>query len=351
MTVYVKGTPIEIPSGPAGPDGNPIGTVINYMGMTAPKGYLVCDGGTYKIDDYPNLATFFDDQFGSINHFGGDGMNTFAVPDLRNLFLRGYHGSGTALSGNVGIKQEATTFPNVWVYGDSTETQINLYPRNKSNRPGNMDTTINEAGKSIGIVTVTNGGVPGTTAQYNQYTSRPVNAAVLYCIKAVGPKSSFWIDEYDTTDGWHVRKWSNGFVEMFTTYEMPVEVSDWEVWDDNATVSVNNFTTLSYPVPLSILFNEQVTLHISSKTSYRRAATLVYGKKGSNNETGQYGILRPGDLPTQKTQYAFDFYVTGLLGTNSASVATLEDHYPLVSGAFASTAQPMTSGASCDEAD
>lgn len=68
--------------GPAGPDGNPIGTVIAYTGTTAPKDYLICDGSTHLISDYPDLADFFQAQFGEKEHFGGDGVTNFAVPTI-----------------------------------------------------------------------------------------------------------------------------------------------------------------------------------------------------------------------------------------------------------------------------
>lgn len=82
MTAYFKGQPIFGPRGPAGPDGNPIGAVISYMGQSAPKDYLACDGAVYNISEYSELAAFFQNQFGAANHFGGDGTATFAVPDL-----------------------------------------------------------------------------------------------------------------------------------------------------------------------------------------------------------------------------------------------------------------------------
>ena len=94
-------------------DGNPVGAVISFLGLTAPAGYLVCDGAEYEITAYPALADFFRQQFGTVNHFGGDGETTFALPDMRNLFLRGYHGEAEeALSGDVGTTQEGTLHAN-----------------------------------------------------------------------------------------------------------------------------------------------------------------------------------------------------------------------------------------------
>lgn len=81
--------------GPSGPDGSPIGTIISFMGKNAPKDYLICDGGVYNISDYPHLASFIQKQFQTINYFGGDGTTTFAVPDMRNLFLSGWSADTT----------------------------------------------------------------------------------------------------------------------------------------------------------------------------------------------------------------------------------------------------------------
>ena len=72
----------------------PVGSVISYMGMTAPDNYLICDGTTYNISDYPFLADHIKNNFGSYNYFGGDGTTTFAVPDLRGEFLRGTGNNG-----------------------------------------------------------------------------------------------------------------------------------------------------------------------------------------------------------------------------------------------------------------
>ena len=85
MRIYADGTMVEVlgERGPAGPDGSPIGTVISFMGSAAPEDYLVCDGGEHNIAEYPDLAEFFREQFGSANHFGGDGETTFAVPTVQ----------------------------------------------------------------------------------------------------------------------------------------------------------------------------------------------------------------------------------------------------------------------------
>ena len=179
------------PKGDTGDDGNPIGTIISFLGLAAPDGYLVCDGGVHSISDYPALAAFIAAQFGEVNHFGGDGETTFAVPDMRNLFLRGYHGDAEEqLSGNIGVRQEGTEVPFFSSYGDP-------YNPNASNitfpyadqpvnaAPINYDKRLSMKDKAF----LMNGDVSVYTAEAPvfglQYIPRPVNMAVLYCIKAI----------------------------------------------------------------------------------------------------------------------------------------------------------------------
>lgn len=82
MQLYFNGEPVYGERGPAGPDGSPIGTIIRYLGTSAPTDYLVCDGSEYDISQYSELAEFFTQQFGASNYFGGDGTTTFSVPSI-----------------------------------------------------------------------------------------------------------------------------------------------------------------------------------------------------------------------------------------------------------------------------
>lgn len=160
-----------------------IGTVIAYMGTTAPKGYLACDGATYNISDYPDLANHFYTQFGSVSYFGGDGTSTFKVPDLRNLFLRGYHGTAEPLSGNVGIFQQGTRYKEIGSSGSNNE-KISIWTSSNPEEV-NRSTYIDKEGPvgATGVYTANttkyNSGIP-----YLWYEGRPSNVAVLYCIRA-----------------------------------------------------------------------------------------------------------------------------------------------------------------------
>jgi len=161
----------------------PIGTVISYMGNTAPKDYLACDGTVYNIIDYKELAEYIKAQFGSYNYFGGDGTTTFAVPDLRGEFLRGTgtnshtnQGSGS----NVGVHQDGTEIPNVHYNG--TKLQMDVNTSETKLAVVSEDKAIKTTGGRLWAQSSTTTGSDNFEVR-RAYTSRPTNTSVLYCIK------------------------------------------------------------------------------------------------------------------------------------------------------------------------
>ena len=60
-----------------------IGQVKIFAGVTAPAGHAFCDGSELIIADHPSLYAVIGHQF------GGDGITTFALPDLRQRAVRG----------------------------------------------------------------------------------------------------------------------------------------------------------------------------------------------------------------------------------------------------------------------
>lgn len=166
-------------------NGNPVGTVISYMGTKVPKHYLACDGTVLNITDYPALSEQIKDEFGTVDYFGGDGTETFAVPDLRNEFLRGYHGDATdQLSGDVGRHQDATQVPIAFPYsnGQVYTFSVDFEKINSANGIMNEDRNLyndSRVYKNIpldGVTTTTSRGIYA-------YNVRTTNMAVLYCIK------------------------------------------------------------------------------------------------------------------------------------------------------------------------
>jgi len=145
------------------------------MGNNAPDGYLKCDGTTYNIADYPALASHFETEFGTKNHFGGDGTTTFKVPDLCGEFLRGTGTNGHSGEGsgaNVGEHQAGTIHKDTSTgTGQKQIRSHNLDVQNTDtfNVSNEQGTYASASAFAYDIVQL--------------YTSRPTNTSVLYCIK------------------------------------------------------------------------------------------------------------------------------------------------------------------------
>ncbi len=166
----------------------PIGEIVSYMGVEAPASYLICDGSEYSISSYQELADHFLNNFGSYDYFGGDGETTFAVPDLRDEFLRGYHGdNSTQYSGEIGEHQDATDVPwlaqntsynRIYRGYSTTEDDINAnLPLNYESKKGGELGYIRFSGTRTVIAGV------GDSYGAESMTTRPRNVAVLFCIK------------------------------------------------------------------------------------------------------------------------------------------------------------------------
>jgi hypothetical protein len=63
----------------------PAGTVVHFAGNTPPVGYLAANGAIVSRTAYANLFNAIGTTFGA-----GDGSTTFALPDLRGEFIRGW---------------------------------------------------------------------------------------------------------------------------------------------------------------------------------------------------------------------------------------------------------------------
>lgn len=231
----------------------PIGTIISYMGNTAPKDYLICDGTEYEIVKYKDLAEHIKTEFGSYNYFGGDGTTTFAVPDLRGEFLRGSgenshskQGSGT----NVGEHQDATKH----IYTEENQNDDWCWFKGATRVvPENYDSTysqLNIKGQYIdGLIWTSS--IQGTTF----YTSRPTNTSVLYCIKyKVDKKSANIIPQHEySTEEKVVGKWIDGKPIYEKTFEIGTKSSNYTFTIENLDKIINytgNCIVSSYNRPI-----------------------------------------------------------------------------------------------------
>lgn len=150
--------------------GNPVGTVIAYMGNTAPDGYLACDGRTFSATQYPELRAL---------------LGTTIAPDFRGEFLRGLDsGRGVDSDRKLGSSQ-----------GDAIRNITGEFGAEAF--MGGVGVTGNApASGAFSVVSNTRGHLSSVTAAGNTHIkmdiskvvptaneNRPRNVAVLYCIK------------------------------------------------------------------------------------------------------------------------------------------------------------------------
>ena len=65
----------------------PSGSLIQYAGSSAPNGWMLCHGQSLNISSYPSLFSVLS------NTYGGDGIITFVIPDLRGRVTVGSNSS------------------------------------------------------------------------------------------------------------------------------------------------------------------------------------------------------------------------------------------------------------------
>ena len=159
----------------------PPGAVMAFAMNSAPAGWIVADGASISTGG-ANAALF-----AAIGYTYGGSGGSFNLPDLRGYFVRG-HGANTdgTVSGTFGAKQTATVVP----MGDPSKTArvvVSLY-NNVDDSNNTMRSLLNGEPATVNETSLKIIGYsPGTidTAQANSMvmTTRPVNIAMLYCIK------------------------------------------------------------------------------------------------------------------------------------------------------------------------
>jgi microcystin-dependent protein len=159
---------------------NPPGLIAPFGGTVSPSGWLFCDGAAVSRSTYAALFSAIGVTWGS-----GDGFNTFNLPDLRNMFLRG---SGTSAVGvyededfkshthtatitDPGHKHQTALLSGIPSLAYGAGTTINgIAGGSITTAPSSFTET-----KTTGV-TVSNASTGGTE-------TRPVNKRVLYIIK------------------------------------------------------------------------------------------------------------------------------------------------------------------------
>ncbi len=165
----------------------PTGTIIAWPAETPPAGFLVCDGSTVLVDDYPDL-------FAVIGYtYGGSGA-AFDLPDYRGEFLRGWadgslndpdrnsrtnRGDGTT-GDNVGTKQGSQNLIHDHLTDEGSGHRHTDIGRRRGDSDGNdtPSSTTWDSSHFTGFSTT------GLTVEFSGGSeARPRNVYVNYCIR------------------------------------------------------------------------------------------------------------------------------------------------------------------------
>ena len=160
----------------------PAGAVMPFAMNSAPAGWLAADGTAVSRSTYAALFSALGTTYGA-----GDGSTTFALPDLRGIFVRGSGSqtiSGTTYNKTFAAKENDAirniTGAIASLYGlvfDRGAASSALTTSAYSNTPAVSGTVGTHSGENSVISFDASRSVP--TASEN----RPANIALLYCIK------------------------------------------------------------------------------------------------------------------------------------------------------------------------
>jgi microcystin-dependent protein len=169
----------------------PVGTVVSYVGTSAPSGWLLCHGVAVNRTTYAGLFAIISTSWGE-----GDGSTTFNLPDMRGLFLRGRDrgaGNDPNAATRTAIATGGATGDNAGSYQDDevkqhTHTGALTSSTRGYDNSGSVGFSAGQHGDS-GVLSASSNAVTGMTAgtykegSANSNESRPVNVAVNWIIK------------------------------------------------------------------------------------------------------------------------------------------------------------------------
>lgn len=239
----------------------PIGAILAWSGTEndVPEGWSICDGenGTLDLRDKFILGA------GESHNVGETGGLEKVKLDANDLpphihytsLKSGAYKSSESRSGLVRFTEEG---------GLVVETSTN--------------TTLNNAHENM---------PPYYTLLWIQKTSiTPTDYATIDDVETTIQNQ---IEEYDTDDGWHIRKHSDGYVEMFAKISKSVSSSDFLDWGGGYVLTADNFK--NFPFPLEQKYGESATM------LYPVAGALTQSDGGKLTRTTKYGFWRATAVP------------------------------------------------------
>jgi microcystin-dependent protein len=100
----------------------PVGTIVDFAGSTHPTGWYLCAGQSFPIASYPELYATIGTTY------GGDGITTFNLPDLRGRLTAGLDNLGGTPAGR--ITGAGSGVPGQTLGGSGGEQNVTLAQTN-----------------------------------------------------------------------------------------------------------------------------------------------------------------------------------------------------------------------------
>ena len=171
--------------------GVPVGTILAHAANTPPSGFLECNGSNISRSTYATLFSTISTTFGV-----GDGSSTFALPDLRGQFIRGWANTGSTDASRVFGSTQTDQNKNHTHTTDSTTLTGNIRKISEGFLAGGSATGVftktSDGNNSITGSSSTSpvGGVDFDGTHTHTISSsgggteaRPTNLALMYIIK------------------------------------------------------------------------------------------------------------------------------------------------------------------------
>ena len=139
---------------PAVNGGVPTGAMFSYGALTAPSGYLLCDGSAVSRTTYAALFAVISTTYGI-----GDGSTTFNVPDKRGRISAGLDNMGGSSANRITDPSADTLGGN---FGDETHQLTELEMPAHTHDTNARDNGIADAGAGNAITSSINSGTIST---------------------------------------------------------------------------------------------------------------------------------------------------------------------------------------------
>ncbi|MGE4382260.1 MAG: phage tail protein [Arcobacter sp.] len=157
------------------------GTVIAFANSSVPTGFLECNGALLSRTTYADLFAVIGTTYGV-----GDGSTTFAIPDLRGEFIRGFdNGKGTDSGRTIGSSQ-SDAYGSHSHTGSTNSTGAHTHAVDVGADIGGTNYVRGSGGSYQTSKSTSSAGTHSHTVTINASGStetRPRNIAMMYCIK------------------------------------------------------------------------------------------------------------------------------------------------------------------------